>query len=133
MSDPHAPLRPATRIVLVVAGGVSLFLGVLGLFLPVFPTTPFVLLAAACWSRASPRLHRWLHAQPRVGPMLEQWERHRAVPRKVKLLVTVLLLPSIAGSIWFLHERVWLAVLVAAIALVVIVVIWRFPEIPAQD
>lgn len=131
MSDPHAPLRPATRIALVGIGAVSLVLGVVGLFLPVFPTTPFVLLAAACWSRASPRLHRWLHAQPRVGPMLEQWERHRAVPRKVKLLVSALLLPSIAGSIWFVHERIWLAAAIAGIALVVLVVIWRLPEMPA--
>lgn len=132
MNDPHAPLRTHTRIALIVAGGVSLFLGVLGIFLPVFPTTPFVLLAAACWSRASPRLHRWLHAQPHVGPILEEWERHHALPRKVKFIVIALLLPSIAGLIWILHDRVWLAGTIAAIALIVIVIIWRLPEIPAQ-
>lgn len=117
---------------LVVVGAASLLLGVVGLFLPVFPTTPFVLLAAACWSRASPRLHRWLHAQPRVGPMLEQWERDRAVSRKVKAFVTLLLLPSIAGSIWFLHERIWLATAVAVGALIVIAIIWRLPEMPVR-
>lgn len=61
-------------------GAIALLLGILGIFLPILPTTPFVILAAACWARASPRFHRWLHQHRFFGPMVKDWEERRAVP-----------------------------------------------------
>jgi len=61
-----------------------LLLGATGVVLPLLPTTPFVLLAAACFARSSPRMHQWLLDSELFGPMLSSWEANRCVSRKVK-------------------------------------------------
>ena len=61
------------RGVLFVAGGLSLLLGIIGAFLPLLPTVPFVLLTAMCWGRASPRFHAWLLNHQTFGPMVRDW------------------------------------------------------------
>jgi uncharacterized membrane protein YbaN (DUF454 family) len=73
------------------AGVVALLLGIAGIFLPLLPTTPFVLLAAACFSRGSVRCERWLLQHPRFGPMVRDWRRHRAVPLRAKQLALVMM------------------------------------------
>lgn len=60
--------RRATRVALNAAGFVFVWIGAVGIVVPVVPTTPFLLLASACFLRASPRLHRWLLHHPRLGP-----------------------------------------------------------------
>jgi len=65
---------------------VTLSLGVIGLFLPVLPTTPFVLVAAWAASKGSPRLHQWLYRHPKIGPLLDAWDKRGAVPRTGKWL-----------------------------------------------
>lgn len=67
-------------------GGVFLGLGLLGVVLPVLPTTPFLLLAAACLARSSPRLHRWLLGHPVFGPPIRNWEENGAISRSAKRL-----------------------------------------------
>jgi uncharacterized membrane protein YbaN (DUF454 family) len=73
--------RPSLRQALLVAAGLlALGLGLIGVVLPGLPTTPFVLLAAACFAKASPRLHRWLTQHRYLGPMVRDWEAHRSLP-----------------------------------------------------
>lgn len=67
-------------------GGVFLALGLLGVVLPVLPTTPFLLLAAGCFARSSPRLHRWLLGHPAFGPPIRNWEENGAISRRAKRL-----------------------------------------------
>lgn len=67
-----------------VLGATSLALAFAGLFLPLLPTTPFVLLAAWAFARSSPRLRSWLESHPRFGPPLRDWESRGAVPRRAK-------------------------------------------------
>lgn len=79
-------MRPVRlRPLWTAAGGVALALGVIGIFLPVLPTTPLVLLAAFCFGKGSPRLRAWIVAHRSFGPMITDWEATGAIPRRVKL------------------------------------------------
>lgn len=69
-------------------------LGAAGAVLPLLPTTPFLLLAAWAAPKGSPTLNRWLHRHPRIGPVLRNWEEHRAVSRRAKVTACLLLLLS---------------------------------------
>jgi uncharacterized membrane protein YbaN (DUF454 family) len=76
---------------LVVAGILSVGLGVLGIFLPVLPTTPFLLLAAACFVRSSDRLYQWLIHHKWFGPYIRNYREHKAITRRVKIWTLILL------------------------------------------
>lgn len=92
---------------LYIAGGVaSLVLGLAGIVLPVLPTTPFILLAAFCFARASPKLHQWLLESRTFGPMVREWEQHRAIPWRTKLTGIALMSTTMAVSIVF-FVRPW--------------------------
>lgn len=86
-------------MLLLASGWLALVLGFVGVFLPLLPTTPFLLLAAACFVRSSPRLHARMLAHPRLGPFLEQWRRERSIPRAAKLRAYVLVVACFALSI----------------------------------
>lgn len=73
------------RAVFLVLGFVFVGLGFIGAFLPVLPTTPFLILAAACFARSSTRFENWLLTHPRFGPLLRDWRSRGAIPRKAKL------------------------------------------------
>jgi hypothetical protein len=87
------------RSVLLAAGWLSMLLGLIGVFVPFLPTTPFLLLAAACFLRSSPRMHARLMAHPRLGPFLEQWRRERSIPRAAKRRAYLLVVACFAISI----------------------------------
>ncbi len=72
------------RTVYFVLGWLMMALGFIGLLLPVMPTTIFLILAAWCFGRSSPRFEKWLLEHPVFGPTLVQWRRYGAVPRRVK-------------------------------------------------
>lgn len=72
------------RALWLLAGWISLILGLIGIVLPLLPTTPFILLAAFCFQRGSDRLHRWLVNHPRFGPLIADWRERGAISRKAK-------------------------------------------------
>jgi uncharacterized membrane protein YbaN (DUF454 family) len=131
MSDPQpmatAPARPLLRRALWTgAGALCLALGVLGIFLPLLPTTPFVLLAAFCLSRGSARVERWLLAHPRFGPMVIDWRTRRAVPRRAKQLAVVMMALGSTWS-WWVMPPPWRWLPAAGCAAVALW-LWRLPD-----
>lgn len=68
---------------------VCIGLGVVGIFLPLLPTTPFLLLASWAAPKGSPRLDAWLRGHPRLGPLLAAWHEQKAIPRRAKMLAVV--------------------------------------------
>ncbi|MCU0890644.1 MAG: YbaN family protein [Sandarakinorhabdus sp.] len=77
------------RTLWLLLGLTSLAFGIAGVVLPLLPTTPFVLLAAYCFARSSPRLHDWLLANRTFGPLILNWEKHRAIAPRAKLLAVL--------------------------------------------
>jgi uncharacterized membrane protein YbaN (DUF454 family) len=85
-------------------GFVFLGLGTLGIVLPLLPTTPFVLLSAACFARSSERWHRWLLANETFGPMIRNWEDNRCISCRVKSIGIVTMVLVGGYSIFFAVE-----------------------------
>lgn len=90
-------------------------LGFIGIFLPVLPTVPFLIVAVACFARSSPRMERWLLSHPSFGPLLRDWRERGAIPLKGKLFA---LAGCVTGFAMFLHisqPAAWLIASVAAL------------------
>lgn len=126
---PQSRLRRAiVNGLLWVCGGVSLLLGIIGAFLPVLPTVPFILLTAACWGRASPRFHAWLHRHPYFEPMVRNWEQRRAIPRRAKYLAWSMMTLSCAMLFYRLPHYWWVGAGVSAVCLTVGLWMARLPD-----
>ena len=95
------PEQPAgaVRFAYLVAGFLLLGLGIIGAFLPLLPTTIFVILAAGCFARSSRRVETWLLANRRFGPIILAWRRERAIPRRGKVMACI---GMIVGFVAFL-------------------------------
>ena len=102
----------------LLAGALSLLTGIVGIFLPLLPTTPFVLLAAFCFARGSVRCEAWLLNHRRFGPMVRDWRAKRAIPLRAKQLATLMMAFGSAWAWWVMPARYgWLpALLCAAVA-----------------
>lgn len=106
------------KLLLNLIGALAVVLAVLGVFLPLLPTTPFLLLASACFLRGSPRLHRWLHENPVFGRHLADFESGRGVSPRVKATALALLWTSLAFSAWA-APLAWVAWLLLALGVAV--------------
>lgn len=127
-----APARPALspllRGLLTAAGFLCVALGVIGIFLPLLPTTPFLLLAAACFARSSPRFHAWLLSNRTFGPLIHQWEKNRTIPRKTKWVAIGLMSATLGTSIVFFVQPLWLKALLSLLGLGLAIWLWRIPS-----
>ena len=87
--------KTAYKPILIICGAISLILGLIGAVLPVLPTTPFIILAAYCFSKGSKRLHIWLTSLPYCGRVILDWEKNKVIRPHIKLYAVSLLITSI--------------------------------------
>ena len=100
MSDIGPGTRgPLRRAAWVTLGVTSLVLGLIGIVVPLLPTTPFILLSAFAFERSSDRLHNWLMAHPRFGPSIASWRRYGTISRRAKKLALIAMLAVLLLSV----------------------------------
>ncbi|MGD8498723.1 MAG: YbaN family protein [Chromatiales bacterium] len=104
------------RPLLLVIGSLSLGLGVVGIFLPLIPTTPLLLLAAACYARSSERFYNWLIHHRWFGRYIHDYRSGNGIPRRAKITAIVLVWLSLGSSAIVFAERPWLSTLLLLIA-----------------
>ncbi len=130
MSGNQTTVRRAVRILLLAIGAVSVALGIVGIFLPLVPTTPLLLLAAWCFARSSERFYRWLLAHRWLGPHIRDFREGRGLTARAKasnlalLWLAVLITGGYAAPTW------WIRWPLVAIALGVTVYLLRLPTRP---
>ncbi len=125
--------KPRSRLAKALyglVGGIALALGIIGIFLPGLPTTPFVLLAAACFAKASPRVHQWMLQHQLIGPLLRNWEEHRSLTVRTKCVAIGSMLLMIAISIWSFSGRPWIQVSLLVLAAIGALTVLRIPTRP---
>lgn len=90
------------KFVLVITGSLFVFMGIVGVFLPVLPTTPFLLLAVACYARSSEKLYHWLLNNKWLGTYIRNYREGKGIPLRAKVLALLMLWFSIGYSVLFL-------------------------------
>ena len=119
---------PVVRAIFFVAGLAALALGVAGIFLPVLPTTPLVLLAAACFARSYRPFHEWMLAHRLFGPLLREWHEHRSIPYRTKLFAIGMMAVTLGASIVFFVEPPWLKAALATFGVALGAWMYRLPS-----
>lgn len=112
---------------LTFLGFLFVLIGFIGIFLPLLPTTPFLLLALFCFSKGSERFHSWLYHHPLLGKPIRDWEEKGSIPMRAKLLATIML--SISGI--YIYPRAyipgWGKIGFTLTAVSVMIFIWTRP------
>lgn len=119
--------RRLLRIGLITAGLLSTALGVLGIFLPLLPTVPLLLLAAACFSRSSSRLHGWLCEHRQLGPLIRGYLEGQGIPLRAKVMAIALIWLTIPLSVLFFVPWLPAKILLIALACGISVYLLRLP------
>ena len=125
--------KTVIRSVWLVIGLVSLLLGVLGIFLPLLPTTPFVLLSAFCFSKSSTRMHSWLLNHRIFGQLITDWEAHGVIRTKIKVIATSSMLLLASYPLLFIAFPIWLKAIVVISIVSVLLFIWSRPSKPSDN
>jgi uncharacterized protein len=120
-------LSKTARILLAAVGFLSLLAGIVGIFVPIWPTTCFLLLSTACFSRSSGRLYRWMNTNSWFGVHVRQYRERGSIDGRVRILSLVSLWLSLLLSIALVKSSIWLLVAFLAIGKAVSVHLLRLP------
>ncbi|MDZ7706983.1 MAG: YbaN family protein [Trueperaceae bacterium] len=130
---PTVVANPVLRAALLVLGWICVGLGAVGVVLPGWPTTVWLLVAAFFFARSSPRFYRWLLTHRLFGPIVRDIRAGLGLPARVKAFAISMIVLFAGGSTVVLLARPWLSVLVAALGLTGIVYLLRMPTRPSDD
>jgi uncharacterized membrane protein YbaN (DUF454 family) len=114
-------------LILKITGIFFVGLAILGVVLPILPTTPFLLVAAACFAKSSPEMQRKLLANKTFGPLIHDWQKYRSIPRKAKRIALLTMILSVCWSAFMLQSAM-LTALVVVLVIGPFIFVWRLPE-----
>lgn len=114
------------KLLLITAGWLAVILGVMGIFLPILPTTPFLILAASCFAKSSERFYTWLINSPLLGPIILDWQKNRVVSGRTKLWSLTVIVMTFSISIMVV-PLVWGKVILGVLMLCCIIGVYRAP------
>ena len=120
--------RRIKKYLLLIFGLLFVTLGILGAILPILPTTPFLLLALACFANSSPRFHQMLLNNRWFGAALRQWEENRSITRASKLKAMILIVLTFTLSIVILHGKLQLQLGLLTMGSILLTFMWRLKE-----
>ncbi|MCW8899941.1 MAG: YbaN family protein [Gammaproteobacteria bacterium] len=119
-----------TNHLLVFFGWIFIAIAIIGVILPILPTTPFLIVALAFFSKSSPRFHQMLLNNVWFGPVLRQWEETKTLSRQTKYKAFILIIITFLISALVIDNKIELQLSLAALAIVLIFFIWRIKEKP---
>jgi hypothetical protein len=122
---PPKSFLPIQRWLLILVGLIAVGVGKVGIFVPLLPTAPFYLLAAACFFRSSARPYQWLIGNKWCGPHIRNYREHRAIPRHAKIIALILLWGTIGHAVLAVLDHLWLRILLVVFAAGVTVYLLR--------
>ena len=126
-------VSPTVRYMLLGVGWLFLAIGAIGVFLPVLPTVPFLLVTAWAWSKSSKRLHKWLYGNKTYGPYLVAWDRYGVIPPRAKALAIGTMAVGWLFLTLYVATSFWLPLIVGIVELAIIAFILTRPSrAPAQ-
>ena len=118
---------PVRRAIFLSVGGLSVGAGIVGILVPLWPTTCFLLLAAWCFARSSPRAERWLHANRLFGRYLSAYRERGVISTRVRRGATIFLWSSILVSVIFAAGHLWIVALLLLVAALVTAHLYSLP------
>lgn len=119
------------RYVLIIVGWLCVGLGIAGTFLPLLPTTVFILIAASCFMNSSERFHEWLYSHPQFGVMVRAWENGDGIPKKVRNRAIITLWVTLIISM-LLIAKLWTIILLVLVGVCVSGYLISLPELKSQ-
>lgn len=120
------------RWILIACGWISLASGLVGIFLPVIPTVPFLLLAAACFSRSSERFHSWLVEHNHLGPLIRDYLQGAGIPLRAKISAIAMVWVSFPASALLFAQTLWLKALLLTTAAAITLYLLFLPTLPGK-
>lgn len=113
---------------MIALGWFFVILGAIGAILPIMPTTVFLIIALAIFSKSSPRFHKMLINNKLFGSGLRQWDESKTISRESKYKATIVIVLSFSVSIGILYQRVGLQLMLASFAVILLLIVWSIKE-----
>ena len=121
-------ISPALRVLLIIVGLLSVTLGTIGAFVPLLPTTPFLLLASFCFVRSSNRLYTWLINHRFFGRFIRDYVENKTIDPTIMWITLAILWTSILSSVIFLNVIIWIKLGLLTIAIGVTIHLWKMKK-----